>query len=234
MDTPSEIRRLTQVYRSYLEHAATRPQWDDHNPGNQAIACERQRAIRHVLDQHGCLPLDQKRILDVGCGAGHELAHLLHIGANPNHLVGVDLMPDRIASAQRYYPSLNFIVGNAESLAFPDVSFDLVLLFTVFTSILDDRMAKNVSHEILRVLKPGGVVIWYDFRYNNPRNPHVRGMNITAIRKYFAECHILMRTITLLPPLARRLGQGVPLLYPLLSRMPFLRTHYIGVLVKVP
>jgi hypothetical protein len=101
-------------------------------------------------------------------------------------------------------------------------------------------MAHNVAKEVCRVLKdpdlesrkPGGVVLWYDFRYNNPWNPHTRRMTRQYIRQFFPDFKLRLRAITLLPPVARRLGDLTPLLYPLLAFVPFLRTHYLGLLVK--
>ena len=56
--------------------------------------------------------------------------------------------------------------------------------FTVFSSILNDSVRKQIAAEMLRVAKPGGGVLWFDLRVNNPRNPNVRG--VTAAR--FANC----------------------------------------------
>jgi hypothetical protein len=93
-------------------------------------------------------------------------------------------------------------------------------------------MAHNVAREACRVLKPGGAVLWYDFRYNNPWNPHVRGITRQQIHQLFPGLEMDLRTITLLPPLARHLGRMTPILYPLLAAIPPLRTHYLGLLIK--
>jgi ubiquinone/menaquinone biosynthesis C-methylase UbiE len=137
-----------------------------------------------------------------------------------------------VAEAKSRYSNLHFECGNAEKLNFPDASFDLILFFTVFSSILDGDMAKNVASEAQRVLKPGGAVLWYDFRFNNPRNPNVRGIRKKDIKILFPKLRMHLSTITLLPPLARRLGRLVTIAYPILSAIPFLRTHYLGLLIK--
>ncbi len=171
-------------------------------------------------------------MLEVGCGTGGTLAGLLELEARPEDLYGVDLLADRIATAKQSYPGINFQCANAEQLDFPDSSFDLVLLFTVFSSILDVRMAQNAANEVSRVLLPGGAVLWYDFRYDNPRNPNVRGMKLKRIRGLFPGMGVHLRSLTPLPPIVRRLSRLTPLLYPLLAALPPLRTHYIGLLVK--
>jgi len=228
----NEIERLIQVYRRYQQDPAVQARWSKTNVGNQWIVEERRRAIATMLQSHGFSPLQDKRVIDLGCGCGDVLASLTYLAAQPCNLYGIDLLPERIKAARRAYPGICFICGNAESLEFPDAHFDLVLLFTVLSSILDDRMAHNVAREACRVLKPGGAVLWYDFRYNNPWNPHVRGMTKYHIRQFFPSFEMHIRSITLLPPLARRLGPLTPILYPLLAAIPLLRTHYLGLIIK--
>jgi ubiquinone/menaquinone biosynthesis C-methylase UbiE len=127
---------------------------------------------------------------------------------------------------------MNFQEANAEALPFANGFSDLVTVFTVFTSILDPQMTHNLSQEINRVLRSGGAVVWYDFRMNNPLNPHVRGISRNGIRKLFPEFNARLVSITLLPPLARRWGALTDLLYPCFASLPFLRSHYLGLLVK--
>jgi ubiquinone/menaquinone biosynthesis C-methylase UbiE len=145
---------------------------------------------------------------------------------------GVDLLTDRIRRAKENFPKMNFQEANAEALPFADGFFDLVTVFTVFTSILDPQMARNLTREFNRVLRSGGAVVWYDFRMNNPLNPHVRGISRKGIRNLFPEFNVHAVSITVLPPLARRCGALTDLLYPYLASLPFLRSHYLGLLVK--
>ena len=192
---------------------------------------ERQRAVRAGLASIGMLPLGGRRVLDVGCGGGGELARLVELGAEPSALAGIELLPERVAAARERFPELDIRAGNAENIDWPSASFDLVLAFTVFSSILDNVMARNVAAEISRVLKPGGVLLWYDFRYDNPRNPNVRRMSERDVRALFPALSGDLRTITLLPPLSRRLGVAAPALYPALAALPPLRSHLLGMLV---
>lgn len=230
--TTHEIERLTKVYLSYHDSRSMQTQWSWANSGNQAIYQERQQTMRMLLDAEGLLPLTGRRVLEVGCASGEVLMTLPKLGAQLQDLHGVDLIAQRIRIAQKRYPEVDFHVANAEALSYLDAQFDIVVLFTVFSSILDHVMAAHVAGEVSRVLKPGGAILWYDFRYSNPRNPNVRGMTMSAIRAIFPGLALKLRSTTLLPPLARRLGRATPVLYPLLVRIPLLRTHYQGVLVK--
>ena len=232
METRSEVDRLTSVYREYGERGWRKTKWAVTNRGNQAIRQERERKLEQLLRCTGFFPLGNGRILDVGCGTGETLAGFEAWGAKPENLFGVDLLPDRIRRAKENFPDITFQEANAEALPFGNGFFDLVALFTVFTSIRDPQMARNVSREINRILRPGGAVVWYDFRINNPFNQHVRGISRQGVLTLFPEYNTRLMSVTVLPPLARRVGWLTGLLYPCFAALPFLRSHYAGVLVK--
>ncbi len=102
---------------------------------------------------------------------GQILRDFIKYGARPENLYGIDLLPDRIEEARRVSPNIDFRYGNAEELPYEEEFFDIVIQFTVFTSILDMNMKKKVAGEMLRVLKPSGSILWYDYHMNNPKNP---------------------------------------------------------------
>ena len=226
----SETDRIARAYRDRDERAAAR--WDLRNAGNQHILSERRDKTRRLLEREGWLPLGDKRVLDVGSGSGAELAWFGELGASESRLVGIDLLPERVELARRSFPQLEFHAGNAEHLPFPDGGFDLVLAFTVFSSVLDPGMAANVASEIRRVMRPGGSLLWYDFRYDSPSNPNVRGVRAARVRALFPDLRGELIGLTLLPPLARRLGPLTPVAYPALAWMPPLRSHLLGLLRK--
>jgi SAM-dependent methyltransferase len=231
MEARHEVERIASVYRGYADEGAAGGRWSPTNPGNRAIVAERLAGLR-ALFATGPVPLDRARVLEVGCGNGDVLASLVALGAQADRLCGVDLLPDLVADARARHHDLRFEHGNAEALAFDDAAFDYVLLFTVLTSILDEQMARRLAHEVDRVLAPGGAVVWYDFRVDNPWNRHVRGVGRAGIAALFPgyACHL--RSLTVLPPLARRLGRATRWAYPLLAHLPALRTHYLGCLRK--
>jgi ubiquinone/menaquinone biosynthesis C-methylase UbiE len=228
----SEILRLKDVYRNYLKSGVARTKWCKTNLGNQAMLSERNEKVLQSLRDNGFLPLTTRKVLDLGCGSGEMLGVFKEWGALSENLYGVDILPERINRAKQNFKDIYFQVGNGAHLTFPADSFDLVILFTVFTSILDNKMTCQLVQEVRRVLKTGGAVVWYDFRYNNPRNPHVRGMTSKMIHTFFPDFQQNLQEITLWPALARRLGRFTPLLYPLLVSVPGLKTHYLGLLIK--
>jgi len=230
--TENEVRRLEDVYRGYAEQELSVTRWGSGNRGNRAIMAERSRVLRELLDEHGLLPLGQREILEVGCGSGHVLAGLVDLGAQQERLHGVELLEPRVELARRQQPWLDVVRGNAEHLPHEDGSFDLVLLFVVFSSILEPAMRQNVAKECARVLRPGGHVLWYDFRYDNPSNRNVRGIRRSELERLFAGFTPSLRTLTVVPQIARRLGPLTEVLYPALAAIPPLRTYYMGLLRK--
>jgi ubiquinone/menaquinone biosynthesis C-methylase UbiE len=230
LSSSREIDRLTSVYREYLPGVAGR--WSPENRGNRIIQADLQRRIARLLRGRSLLPLDDCGILEVGCGSGYFLAVMEALGASAANLHGIDLLPERIEVARSRYPNFDLRVGNAEELPYAPDSFDLVMVFTVFTSILEPEMRGNVAAEMSRVLRTDGAILWYDFRYNNPWNPHVSAVRRAEVAKLFPGFDLHLETITLVPQLARRLGPLTTPLYRLLASVPPLRTHFLGLLAR--
>lgn len=232
MPSDREIERLKDAYRGYAADGRVADRQSLTNRGNRMILQERWAVISGLLKSIGWVPLGDRRILDVGTGGGGELARLISLGANPKRCCGVDLMAERIEEARRLYPLIDFRVGNAEELDFPAAEFDLVFMSTVLSSILDDSLRLAIAHEVARVLKPGGALLWYDLRYPSPANRDVRPVSRRELRRLFPGLGGSLRSVTLLPPLARRLGGTTTTVYRILASIPVLRSHLIGLLVK--
>jgi SAM-dependent methyltransferase len=189
---------------------------------------ERQRALLRMLATRPGQP-SEWRATEVGCGAGGNLLDLLRIGFAPEHLCGIELLPERLSAARACLPAgVQLLAGDAGSAPVEPASQDLVLQSTVFSSILDDALQQRVAAAMWRWLKPGGAVVWYDFVVNNPRNPDVRGVSVQRVRELFPEGHLTTRRITLAPPLAR----AWPAAYALFNLMPWLRTHRLVLIAK--
>jgi ubiquinone/menaquinone biosynthesis C-methylase UbiE len=199
------------------------------NPAHVYLAQEQHRAVLEVLRSEGYETLAAARILDVGCGSGQLLRQFIDWGASPGNLTGIDLLSHRVAEAIRTLPPAACVrEGNAVDLGGPDAQFDIVLQFTVFSSILDRDLRRAVAAEMARVVKPSGVIIWYDLNTRNPSNPDVRPIGRTEINELFPHCDISWRRITLAPPLVRLLAPRARFLCDLLNTLPVLRTHCLA------
>ena len=123
---------------------------------------------------------------------------------------------------------------SSDSLSQKGIQPTWISAITIFSSILDRGMADNVASEIVRVMRPGGALLWYDVRYDSVSNASVKGVGHARIRNLFPALHGSLRSVTLLPPLARRLGPATGVLYPTLASLPPLRSHLVGLLRKKP
>jgi SAM-dependent methyltransferase len=192
-----------------------------------------ERRLLQFLRRNGLVSLNGKSILEIGCGTGHWLREFVKWGAHPHDVLGMDLLADRVGHARTLCAQgVQLFCGSAAALPLPAASFDLVAQFTVFTSILEHNLRRRVALEMLRVVKPTGLILWYDFLFNNPKNVNVRGIAGREIRRLFPGCSVALRRVTLAPPLTRRLASRSWLACSLLESIPLLRTHFLGIIKK--
>jgi ubiquinone/menaquinone biosynthesis C-methylase UbiE len=97
------------------------------------------------------------KLLEIGCGLGLELARLGELGFD---VTGADLAPNAVELCNAYLRrkglSGHAEVQNAESLTFPDESFDAVYSSGV---IQHTPSIEKAIAEIWRVLRPGGRIL---------------------------------------------------------------------------
>lgn len=226
-----DLARLQTEYARRAHDPRYREWYSPFNRANLFITQERDRTIAQMLADHVHGDWERLRILDAGCGRGNELAKFIGYGANARNLFGVDLLGDRVREARAKHSALQFACGNAATLPYPDGAFDLVLQFTVFTSILAADLRRQIAGEMLRVLRAGGAILWYDYRLN-PTNPQTRGIERAEIKALFPNCEYHFQRVTLAPPLARWLAPRSWLVCEVLNQLFFLRTHWLAVILK--
>jgi SAM-dependent methyltransferase len=130
-----------------FEHAG----WSDNS-----VAQSYHQHLGHVTV--GCIPdlLDAAsfkrgdKVLDVACGAGYVAAAARDRGADA---VGVDFSASQVRLAEKTYPNIRFVEGDAEALPFTDGEFVAVLNAFGLPHIPNPDKAAAEAH---RVLKPGG------------------------------------------------------------------------------
>jgi ubiquinone/menaquinone biosynthesis C-methylase UbiE len=198
--------------------------WDLRNRGYARLARERDALLVRLL----CASVPKGgRVLDLGCGDGY-LAGIARAGGLEANWLGLDLRGNAVAEARARFPWAEFVEASADSIPAADDSFDAVLVANLFSSLPSRKLASAVAIEIARVLRPGGWLVWYDMRYPSPGNREVHPLGRRAIAALFPTWQMELRSFTLLPPLARRLGPLTSALYPLLHAVPGLRSHLIG------
>jgi glycosyltransferase involved in cell wall biosynthesis/ubiquinone/menaquinone biosynthesis C-methylase UbiE len=223
----AEHDRIRNVYRCYDNSEVEQRKRNMSNPGVRRNAATRWAVLREAF--RGSEIHDGVRVLDVGCGSGGDLQRIAEefAGLHPA-LHGVDLLPDGIERARQSLPGAVFQVGSADRLDYKDKSFDIVIASTVFSSIRDDRLVQAVASEMTRVVADNGVILCYDVRYPNPANPHTRAISQRELRRLFPGAMIRLTPVTLLPPLARRLGVLTTSVYRPLHTFSLLRSHYFA------
>ena len=110
-------------------------------------------SIRLVLELVGPTPLQDRRVVDVGCGRGGTAALLA--ARLEARVLGIDLSPEAIAFCRQAHthPYVSFKVGDAEHLPVEGNSCDVVTNLESSHTYPDMRA---FLCEVQRVLRPGG------------------------------------------------------------------------------
>jgi len=194
-------------------------------PANLFLYDGQVRALEHALEKAGISALGGRNLLEIGCGEGRWLRLFEQMGVEQPGIAGIDLDKGRAHHSSSRQPKADIRSGNAAELPWPDETFDIVFQSTLFTSILDPALKSSIAREMTRVLSPDGIILWYDFCYDNPRNPNVKGIGRREIRSLFPDYRCDYAAVTLAPPLARRIVPHSRPLARLLEMIRILNTH---------
>lgn len=167
-------------------------------------------------------------VLEIGCAQGESLNQMPHNGLG----VGLDIRQNCLQCAKNKFPLLSFIKSDSNPMPFKNDVFDLVFQFVTFSSIKNGSIKKAIAVEAIRVLKPGGLFLWYDFRYPNPLNPFTTYESRRRIRGYFNGNKVHLDTMTMIPQIGRLLYQKNPSAYKALDKIHLLHSHYFGYFIK--
>ena len=137
----------------------------------------------YLVDLCGLQPADA--LLDVGCGSGRMALPLTGYLTSKGRYAGFDVSREAVAWCKENisgsHPNFDFTVVDIRNGAYnptgihkssdfrfpyPDGSFDVVLLASLFTHMLPSDV-RHYLHEIVRVLKPGGRTLITFFLLND-------------------------------------------------------------------
>lgn len=122
-------------------------------------------------------------VIELGCGWGRNLNLFLELGIPAPNIAGVDLIENFIAFGRSQNPNLRLTAGDATRTGLADASFDIVLLHTVLSAILDRGAHEALLQEARRLVKPGGLVLVYDITGGYPVGcTNVSGKQVTFIQ----------------------------------------------------
>jgi ubiquinone/menaquinone biosynthesis C-methylase UbiE len=134
--------------------------WSMYSPVDASVYMglqEKERAMIRWINSCGIAPVENKTVLEIGCGSGSNLLNFLSLGFNPENLVGNELLKDRADNARHRLPvATKILLGDASELNIESGSFDVVFQSTVFTSILDIHFQQTLADKMWWLAKAGG------------------------------------------------------------------------------
>lgn len=164
-----------------LRRISTDPDNDYRATGREFVA---------LLRQHCGLRPDAA-VLDVGCGVGRIAVGLTEYLSSAGRYDGFDIVPAEIAWCQQHitprFPQFRFHVADVRNDAyhpdgatpaseyrfpFPDGSFDVGIVASVFTHLLTPDL-DNYIRELARVLAPGGHAVASFYLLNDATRDHI-------------------------------------------------------------
>jgi arsenite methyltransferase len=114
-------------------------------------------------------------VLDVGCGAGFDMVIASRLVGSTGKVCGIDMTPEMAERARTNLQRVGIAnaevrVSNAESIPYPDASFDLV----ISNGVINLSPAKeDVFRETYRVLRAGGRLQFADIVLNQILPPEI-------------------------------------------------------------
>jgi ubiquinone/menaquinone biosynthesis C-methylase UbiE len=220
---------LATSAQSAHESPVTDP-YDRLSRAERYIHRTRDDAFLRALRRHGVAALAGQHILEIGAATGSLMRTLIAHGAEPHLVHGVDLNFRSLRRARNAAPGASVTVADGALLPYRDEAFDLVMLFTALSSMIDLEVRRHAVKQALRTARSGGLVLVYDF-WTNPFNSSVQPISAGELRRLFSPRLVDIERITLAPPIVRAMsGRESPLRW--LERISFLRTHLLAVVQK--
>jgi len=174
-------------------------------------------------------PLEETRVLDVGCGIGRSTRSLLEFGLRPENIMGIDLRSTAIEQARRLNPAIRFHTVNGFDDWPLESEFDLCLQCTVFSSIPGVERRQMTARMMGKAVGSKGYIFWWDrltandFAGSDPLDPAA----------FFADRRPLsLRRVSLWPCVEESLRplHGLRnVLAPVFGRLGYPRTHVAAV-----
>lgn len=107
-------------------------------------------------------------VLDIGCGTGALAVRVRKAGYQ---VAGIDTSKGMLRVLKARTPSVDAVAACSMTLPFADDRFDLVYCVAVMHHIAEETSVQRTLREMIRVTKPGGLLLVWD---HNPRNPYWR------------------------------------------------------------
>ncbi len=121
------------------------------------------RFVDRMMDrllEYGSKEPSTATLLEIGCGVGRFMRPL---ACRFKHVTGIDISRVMLTRARRYcvgLPNITYLLNDGTSIPLPDASVDYCVSAGVFQHITDAEVIVNYLREALRVLAPGGLLLF--------------------------------------------------------------------------
>lgn len=153
---------------------------------------------RVFYDVLSSIDIRNKKLLDIGCGDGSDLANFEKMGAVP---FGIEPSEEFVKIAKEKSPKAEIIVGVGEVLPFADNDFDVVVSKYALQTSSD---VPKILSEVARVLKSGGYLIFLSKhpirQFLEKINTHKAGEAVDYFKQDIVDSYIYERKIHLREP----------------------------------
>lgn len=204
-----DIQRLKHVYR---KRETSGEFWDHNSWGllSPYVEFSEGHFRAEALEALRCADRNQSdftnlQVLEIGCGWGRNLCFFNELGVPAKNLYGIDLMEHFIEHGKALYPHFQLATENALDYK-PGRQYDVVLLHTCLSAIIDETIQTQIIHKAQSWLAPGGQLLIYDVlpKYNpgitSDNVPFIRGVNPSLIKGLLpSNFEISIQTIGLVP-----------------------------------
>ena len=147
--------RQHEIVKEHFDRTSNR--WEDFYQSERPWRGDKQNYFSRLSHVRTMISDSSGDLLDVGCGPGIVTKALWHPGIRS--ITGIDFSPEMIERAQKHADlmglpvKVNFAVGDAEGLEFPDESFDIITAL----EYADDPL--KFLQSLARVAKKGGIIV---------------------------------------------------------------------------
>ena len=180
-------------------------------------------------------PLGERRLLDAGCANGKWLEICCRRwGARRIHCFGNDKREEPWRDWRQADPGteITFILKSTHELDFTPQSFDVVHQSMMLSSIVDPETRTRTAEVLWSLLRPNGILISYDF-WLNPLNSNTVDIHWAELQRLFPYGRkVYARSLTLAPPLGRKLTILRKPVLLALEKLRFMNSHLLVALER--
>ncbi len=178
------MQEYTPALPGHLHPAITKP-----HAADEIMFESRLQEYERMFGALGVLPLGTRDLFDAGCANGKFLQICSRRwGATEARSIGSDYRREAWDAWHAANPEtqITFVQRRSDEIDFAPQSFDIVHQSMLMSSVIDPFLRRATAAAMWRVLRPGGLLVSYDF-WLNPTNAATSGIRLSTLRELFPE-----------------------------------------------